>query len=154
MCIRDRQSFECSTWVDGWQTPLHKALHRSIRRRDPDVTASLMQIFDSFFAALEKDGAAGRGGPALFADLERRIISYFDKSDQASAIKRLSSFAVATDVAFADYLRDFKLLVSGVTGTGRQNGPSDAMCQTYVRNSIAQQFPTLMPPLFPGALAH
>ncbi|CAM9911980.1 unnamed protein product, partial [Sphacelaria rigidula] len=74
--------------------------------------------------------------------------------DQAGAIKRLSSFAVATDVPFADYLREFKLLVSSVTGTGRQNGPSDAMCQTYVRNSIAQQFPTLMPSLFPGALTH
>ena len=113
-----------------------------------------MQIFDSFFAALEKDCASGRGGRTLFGDLERRVISYFDKSDQAGTIKRLSSFAVATDVPFADFLREFKLLVSGVTSTGRQNGPSNAMCQTYVRNSIAQQYPTLMPSLFPGALAH
>ena len=93
-----QQTFECSTWVDGWQTPLHKALHRSISRRDPDVTASLMQTFDSLFAALEKDHAAGRGDPAILGDLELRVIGYFDKSDQASAIERLSSFAVATDV--------------------------------------------------------
>ena len=148
-----QQTFECSTWVDGWQTPLHKALHRSINRRDPDVAASLMQILDSFFHALDKDSASGTGGQDLFAGLERRLISYFDKSDQAGAIKRLSSFSVATDVPFADYLREFKLLISSVSGTGRQTGPSDAMCQTYVRNSIAQQFPTLMPSLFPGVLA-
>ena len=134
-----QQTFECSTWVDGWQTPLHKALHRSINRRDPDVAASLMQILDSFFHALDKDSASGTGGQDLFAGLERRLISYFDKSDQAGAIKRLSSFSVATDVPFADYLREFKLLISSVSGTGRQTGPSDPMCQTYVRNSIAQQ---------------
>ena len=107
-----------------------------------------MQITDSFFAALDKDCASGQGGRTLFGDLEQRIISYFDKSDQAGAIKRLSYFAVATDVPSADYLRDFKLLVSGVTSAGRQYGPSDAMCQTYVRNSIAQHYPTLMPYCF------
>lgn len=28
------------------------------------------------------------------------------------------------------------------------------MCQPYVPSSVAEQFPTLMPSLFPGALAH
>ena len=76
-------------------------------------------MFDSFFAALDQDCASGQGGTALFSNLKRIIISYFDKSDQAGAIKRLSSFAVATDVPFADYRHDFKLLVSSLTGTGR-----------------------------------
>ncbi|CAM9262551.1 unnamed protein product, partial [Sphacelaria rigidula] len=103
---------------------------------------------------MDPDRCQGKTGPQLLSDLERRLIGYFDKSDQASVIQRLSSFVVASDVPFADYLREFKLLVSGTTGVGRQNGPSDAMCQTYVRNSVAQQYPALMPSLFPGVLAH
>jgi len=86
--------------------------------------------------------------------LERRLSGYFDTTTQASAIQRLSSFGVATDVPFSDYLRQFKLVVSSTTGVGRQTGPSDAMCQSYVRNSVAEQFPTLMPSLFPGTLAY
>ncbi|CAM9400805.1 unnamed protein product, partial [Sphacelaria rigidula] len=78
------------------------------------------QILD-FFVAMDQDCAAGQTAPLLFGNLK--------KSDQAGAIKRLSSSAVATDVPFADHLREFKLLVSSVTGTGRQNDPSDAMCQ-------------------------
>ncbi|CAM9311779.1 unnamed protein product, partial [Sphacelaria rigidula] len=53
---------------------------------------------------------------------------------QPSCTYAAAAFAVATDVPFADYLREVKFLVSSATGTGRQNGPSNAMCQTYVRN--------------------
>ncbi|CAM9759547.1 unnamed protein product, partial [Sphacelaria rigidula] len=76
-------------------------------------------ILDSFFQAMDQDCAGGKTAPLLSGNLERGIISYFDKFDRAGAIKRLSSFAVATPVPFADYLREFKLLVSSVTGVGR-----------------------------------
>ncbi|CAM9560625.1 unnamed protein product, partial [Sphacelaria rigidula] len=116
--------------------PLQKALHRSISRRSPDIAASLTQIPDGFLAEMDPDRAEGKTGPVLLSDLERRLIGYFDKSYQASAIQKLSIFVVASDVPLGDYLREFKLLVSGTTGVGRQNGPSDAICQTYVRNGV------------------
>ena len=166
MCIRDRrnilqladatgtQSFDDADWVDGWQTPLHKALHRAINRRSPTTAASLTQIIHGFCSAMESDCTHGSRGPEVLRGLERRLSGFFDTSTQASAIQRLSSFGVATDVPFSDYLRQFKLVVSSTTGVGRQTGPSDAMCQSYVRNSVAEQFPTLMPSLFPGTLAY
>lgn len=54
--------------------------------------------------------------------LKRRLIGCFDKGDQAGAIKRLPSFTVASDVPFSDCLREFKLLVSSVSGNGRKTG--------------------------------
>lgn len=150
-----QQLFESPDCTDGWQTPLQKALHRSIGRRSPDVAASSTQIVDTFVAAMDPVRVHGKAAPTIFADLERRdTSSYFDTSDQAGAIQRISSFAVASNIPSSEYLREFKLLVSSTAGTGRHNGPSDAICQTYVRNSITQQFPSLVLSLFPGTLAH
>ena len=59
------QSFDDDDWVDGWQTPLHKALHRAINRRSPTTAASLTQILDGFCSAMESDSAHGSRGPEV-----------------------------------------------------------------------------------------
>lgn len=45
---------------------------------------------------------------------------------------------VATDVPFADCYREFKVLVSSTLKVGRQIGPSDAIRQSYVKNSVSE----------------
>ena len=113
------QSFDDSDWVDDWQTPLHKALHRAINRRSPTTAASLTQVIDGFCSAMDTDRTHGSRGPETLGSLERRLTDFFDHSAQASAIQRLSSFGIVTDVPFADYLRQCKLVVSSTTGVGR-----------------------------------
>lgn len=67
-----RQRFNNPDWVDSWQAPLYRVLHRSIGRRSPDVAASLTQIIDTFVAALDQDRADGKTELILLADLEIR----------------------------------------------------------------------------------
>lgn len=68
------QCFESTNWVDGWQTPLREALHRSISRRSPDIAASSTQIIDCFLSAIDSDRARDKRAPLLFGDLERCLI--------------------------------------------------------------------------------
>lgn len=56
---------EDSDWVDGWQAPLREATHRSISRRSSDVAASLTQIVDTFFAALDTYRSNGTRAPVV-----------------------------------------------------------------------------------------
>lgn len=113
------QRFEDSDWVDGWQNPLHKALHRATSRRSPDIATSLTQAIDGFLSAMDTDPSGGLPGPDLLHSLEKRLTGYCDHSTRASSIQRQSSFGVATDVPFADYLRHFELIVSSAIGVGR-----------------------------------
>lgn len=57
------------------------------------------------------------------------------------------------NVYFAGRSRDPKAGVAGTMGSGRQAGASDVMCPSSARDCAAEQFPTLVPPLFLGASA-
>lgn len=85
------QRFENLDWVDGWQTPPHKALHRAISKRFPDTAASSTQVINGFMSALDADSPAGLSGPDLLRTFRRRLIGYSDCSTQASSFCWISS---------------------------------------------------------------
>ena len=89
----------------------------------------------------------------VFAELLRRIASHFDTTDPGEAFRRLTNFGVSNDTPFNVYLRSFRLLVSSVSGSERAMAPTASAILECIRTSVSNQYPMLMPALFPGHLA-
>lgn len=122
-----KQDFTSPNWVTGWEAPLHKVMRKTVRPKPTagaDVTA---QVIESTFEKLDRLYTDGSGGPTLFASLVQDLTSYFDRADQADAVKKLSLFVVSINHTFADSLGDLKALVSAVAGSGSEGAPTDAM---------------------------
>ena len=66
---------------------------------------------------------------------------------------RLFRFGVRTGTPFAGYLRALRVVVASTVEKGGPLAPSAAMSIELVRIRTAQQYPMLMPTLFPGDLA-
>ena len=81
------------------------------------------------------------------------ISAHFDHGDESAAIAKLHSFEVATKTPFADYFRAFRLLIASVTDSGRVLAPSVEAVEEVVRNSVSEEYPGIMPVLYPGELA-
>ena len=54
---------------------------------------------------------------------------------------------------FLRFWREFRVLVSAVTGTERTLAPGVDVVLEVVRMAVNEQFPSLMPTLYPGSMA-
>ena len=53
----------------------------------------------------------------------------------------------------SDFSREFRMLISAVTGSGRVLSPGTDVVLEVVRMAVNGQFPTHMPTLYPGSKA-
>ena len=81
------------------------------------------------------------------------ISAHFDHGDESAAIAKLHSFEVATKTPFADYFRVLRLLIASVTESERVLAPNVEVVLEVARNSVSEQYPGLIPILYPGELA-
>ena len=65
---------------------------------------------------------------------------------------RLHSFGVCTGTPFCDFSREFRVLVLAVTGSERTLAPGVDVVLEVVRLAVNEQFPTLMPTLYPSSM--
>ena len=82
---------------------------------------------------MSRDIKEGASGPEAFTLLLRRLMTHFDCSDKGEGYTGLNNFGVYTGTSLCDFSREFRVLVSAVTGS--------------------EQFPTLMPNLYPASMA-
>ena len=54
-----------SSWVPGWELPLHKAFMRAITPDKPS-TADMTTLIDEFFRQVSRDVEEGASGPEAF----------------------------------------------------------------------------------------
>ena len=54
---------------------------------------------------------------------------------------------------FCDFSREFRGLVSAVTGSERTLAPGVDVVLEVMRMAVDEQFPSLMPTLYPGSMA-
>ena len=92
---------------------------------------------------------SGSSCPEAFKTLLADFADYFDRA----ALATIQNFAVRTGTPFASYLRALRVVVAGTVEKGGPLASSAAMAIELVRIRTAQQYPMLMPTLFPGDLA-
>ena len=140
-------------WVSGWHAPLLK-LTKAAKTPNRDDTHDLHRLIDDLFSQLQERMTSGSSGPAAFKTLPADFADYFDQTPRGAALATLQNFGVRTGTPFASYLRALRVVVASTVEKGGPLAPSAAMGIELVRNRTAQQYPMLMPTLFPGDLAN
>ena len=139
-------------WVHGWHAPLLKLTKAAIAPNRDD-THDLHRLVDDLFSQLQEKLSSGIGGPAAFKTLLTDFADYFDRAPRGAALATLQNFGVRTGTPFASYLRALRVVYASTVEKGGPLAPSSAMAIELVRIRTAQQYPMLMPTLFPGDLA-
>ena len=139
-------------WVHGWHAPLLKLTKAAIAPNRDD-THDLHRLIDDIFSQLQERMTSGASGPTAFKTLLTDFADHFDRAPRGAALATLQNFGVLTGTPFASYLRALRVVVASTVEKGGPLAPSSAMAIKLVRIRTAQQYPMLMPTLFPGDLA-
>ena len=118
-----------------------------------DDTHTLHRLVDDLFAQLQERLASGVDGPAAFRTRLIDVTDYFDRAPRGAALETLQKFGVPSGTPFSSYLRPFRVVVASTVDKGGPLAPSPEMAMELIRIRTAQQYPMLMPTLFPGNLA-
>ena len=140
------------TSVSGWHAPLLKLTKASIITNRDD-TYILHRLIDDLFAQLQERLASGVDGPAAFGTLLTDVADYFDRTPRGAALATLQHFGVPSGTPFSSFVRPFRVVVASTVDKGGPLAPSPEMAMELIRIRTAQQYPILMPTLFPGVLA-
>ena len=81
------------------------------------------------------------------------VTDYFDRAPRGAALETLQKFGVRSGTPFSSYLRAFHVVVASSVKKGGPLAPSADVAIELVRIRTAQQYPMLMPTLFPDELA-
>ena len=79
-------------------------------------------------------------------------MTHFDRVDTGDGYTRLHNFSMCTGTPFCDFSREFRVLVSAVMGSERTLAPGVDVVLEVVRMAVNEQFPTLMPTLYPCSM--
>ena len=142
-------TMDSPVWVSGWNAPLPKLTKAAINANRDD-THDLHRLVDDLFSQLQERLSSGTGGPAAFKTLLSDFGDYFDRAPRGAALETLQKFGVRTGTPFSSYLRALRVVVASTVEKGGPLAPSATMAIELVRIRTAQQYPTLMPTLFPG----
>ena len=108
-------------------------------------------LIDDFFGQVSRalDGGASR--PEAFTLLLRMLVTHLDRVDTREGYTKLPTFGVCNGTPFSDFSREFRVLVLTVTGSERVLSPRTDVVMEVVSIAVNEQFPTLMPTLYPGS---
>ena len=115
---RCREGVRAPTRAPGWIHPLHLAFNRAITPDRP-MTARMTTLSDGFFGQVSRalDGGASR--PGAITLLLRLLVTHFDRVGTGEGYTKLHSFGACNGTLFSDFSREFRMLVSAVTGNER-----------------------------------
>ena len=115
---------------------------------DKPSTADTTTLIDDFCRQVSRDVEGGASGPEAFTLLLRRLMTRFDRVDMGEGYTRLHNFGVCTGTPFCDFRREFRVLVSAVSGSERTLAPGVDVVLEVLRMAVNEQFPSLMPTLY------
>ena len=142
-------TMDSPVWVSGWNAPLLKLTKAAINANRDD-THDLHRLVDDLFSQLQERLSSGTGGPAAFKTLLSDFADYLDRAPRGAALETLQKFGVRTGTPFSSFLRALRVVVASTVEKGGPLAPSATMAIELVWIRTAQQYPTLMPTLFPG----
>ena len=145
---RCQEGVRAPMWVPGWVHPLRLAFNRATTPDRP-TTARMTTLIDDFFGqvsrALEGDPSEAEG----FTLLLRLLVTHSNRVDTGEDYAKLHTFEVCNRTPFSDFSREVCVLVSAVTGSERILSPGTDLVLEVVSMAVNDQFPTLMPMLYP-----
>ena len=97
--------------------------------------------------------ASGVDGPAAFGTLLTDVADYFDRTPRGAALATLQQFGVPSGTPFSSFLRSFRVVVASTVDKDGPLALSPEMGMELILIWTTQQYPMLMPPLFPRVLA-
>ena len=97
--------------------------------------------------------AGGASGPEAFTLLLRLLMTHFDGVDTEEGYTKMNTFEMCNGTPFSDFSREFCVLVPTATGSERVLSPGTDVVLEVVRVAATEQFPALMPALYPGSKA-
>ena len=107
---------------------------------------------DEFFGQMARALRDRASEPEAFALFLRLLIGHFDRVDLGAGYKQLHTFGVPNGTPVRDLSQAFCVVVSAATGTERVLAPGTEVLEV-VRMALNEQYPSLMPTLYPGVLA-
>ena len=113
---RCQEGVRASTWVTGWNHPLRLAFSRAITPDRP-TTARMAALIGDFFGKVSRAMDGGASGPETFTLLLRLLVTHFDRVDTGEGYTKLHTFGVCNGTPFSDFSREFRMLISAVTGS-------------------------------------
>ena len=97
--------------------------------------------------------AGGASGPEAFTLLLRLLMTHFDGVDTEEGCTKLHTFGMCNGMPSSDISREFRVLVPTATGSERVLSPGADVVLEVVRVAAKEQFPALLPALYPGSKA-
>ena len=97
--------------------------------------------------------AGGASRPEDFTLLLRLLMTHFDGVDTEEGYTKLHTFGMRNGTPLSDFSREFRVLVSTATGSERVLSPGTDVVLEVVRVAANEQFPALLPALYPGPKA-
>ena len=97
--------------------------------------------------------AGGASEPKAFTLLLCLLVTHFDGVDTEEGYTKLHTFRMCNDTPFSDFSREFCVLVPTATRSERVLSPGTDVVLEVVRVVANDQFPALMPALYPGSKA-
>ena len=92
-------------------------------------------------------------GPGASKILLADFADYLDRAPRGAALETLQKFVVRTGTPFSSYVRTLRVVVASKVEKSGPLAPSAEMAVELARIRTAQQYPMLIPTLFPGDLA-
>ena len=142
-------TMDSPVWVSGWHAPLLKLTKDAINTNRDD-THDLHRLVDDLFLQIRERLSSGSRGPAAFKILLTDLADYFDRAPRGAALETLQKLGVRTGTPFSSYLGALRVVVVSTVKKGGPLAPSATMAIELVKIRTAQQYPMLMPTLFPG----
>ena len=97
--------------------------------------------------------ARGASGPEALTLLLRLLIPHFDGVGTRESYTKLNTFGMCNGMPFSYFSRDFHALVPTATGSERVLSPGTDVVLEVVRVTANEQFPALLPALYPSSKA-
>ena len=101
-----------------------------------------------FFGQVARSLRDKASASEAFALLLRLLSGHFDRVDSGAGYKKLHTFGVPKGTPFCYFSREFRVVVSTVTGTERVLAPGTDIVWEVVRMAVNKQYPS-----FPGVMA-
>ena len=120
---------------------------------DKHSTADMTTMIDDYFRQMSRDVEEGASGSGVFTLLLRLLMTHFNRVDTGEGYTRPHGFGVCTVTRFCDLSREFRVLVSAVTGSELTLAPGVDVNLEVVRMAVNEQFPSLKLILYHGSIA-
>lgn len=108
---------------------------------------------DECVGQLARELRDGASRPVEFALFLWLLSGHFDRVDLGSGYNQLHTFGVSNGTPNRYFSREFRVVSSAATGTERGLAPGIDFVLEVVPMAVNEQYPSLMPTLYPGVMA-